>query len=193
MNGSCLIDWSWFVSRFMNWSSTGISFIYNFHDISRIFIMGVVFNNLSTTIRKSNSVLSVGWISVSSFVLSKINTRIFILYSIFILVLWWCEVIRLMIRCLLNRFVRWRRFVNWSRFVCWSSMIYWGRFMYWSRMIYWSRLMNWSRMIYWGWFVYGSMIRRYWVNWSCCMNWCGTMFNCGMAGNLSITSGKDGN
>ena len=59
VDGCWLVDWSWFVDGLVYRSSARIAFVNNFHYISGIFILGVIFDNLGSTIGKSNSVFSI--------------------------------------------------------------------------------------------------------------------------------------
>ena len=78
----------------MDWSRSiaWFSLIYNFHYVSRVAVSSVVFDNLSSAIRKVNLVFSVGGISVTGFLLAKIDAGVVILNCVLILVFWWCVI-----------------------------------------------------------------------------------------------------
>ena len=74
----------------MDWSRSiaWFSFVYNFHHVSRVAISSVVFDNLSSAIRKVNLVFSVGGIAITGFLLAKIDSGVVILNCVLILVFW---------------------------------------------------------------------------------------------------------
>ena len=140
-----MVDRGSFISRcFVDWL-VGIvawgSFVCYFDNISRVTISSVVFYNLGSAIWKSNSVLTVGRVSITGFVLSEVSPGILICNGVLVFVL--C-------RLVISRFVvSWfvgGRLVGCSRFVYWSSMVG-GTVIYWSWVKYCSRLvgmMSWS-------------------------------------------------
>merc|ERR1719273_2344544 len=94
------VIWSWF---WMIWFIVGYSFVRNFGNVSMFMISSVGYN-LSSTIRKENSVLSGNCtIFILNFVLSKVCTRILVLYAIFICKRLWWDLL----------------WMVWCRFVCW--------------------------------------------------------------------------
>ena len=141
---------------FMNWF-VGIitwgSFVGYFNNVTRVSISSVVFYNLGTAIWKGNTVFTISRVAITSFVCSKVDSRIIISNSIFVLIFSWDISVS-------------RLFIGWG-------VVSRGRFVYWSGLVNWSwlvdrgRLVNWSRLINWGWFVY----RCWFVSWSSLMNW----------------------
>ena len=75
VNWCGMVYWSWF----MDWSRsiTWFSFVYNFHYVSRVAISSIVFDNLSSAIRKVNLVFSVGGISITCFLLAIVTLACF--------------------------------------------------------------------------------------------------------------------
>merc|ERR1712141_483621 len=85
---------------------------------------------LEFAIRKNNSVFTRSRVSITGFVLSKVNTSIFISHGVLVLV--FC-------RLIISWFV-----ITWfvgSRFVYWSSMVS-------GSVIYWSWLVSWCWVIH---------------------------------------------
>ena len=100
--------WSWAVNRgwFVSWcrSIFGFTRVLNISNISRVVISDSVGDSLGAAIRKKDIVLAIGSISVTSFIVSKVNTRVIISYSIGIVIVGWS-------------FIGWCRFVSRCRFV----------------------------------------------------------------------------
>jgi hypothetical protein len=155
--------WSWFgwvVSR-LGWVVFWVlsnTFVFDISNISSVSIGDVVGNNLGTAIRKIDTVFTVGGVSVTVFVSSKISFSVVIMDSISVFVYSW------------SFFVVWSLAINWSwGMVSWSMYYWfvddWGVIWSWSwgmvgwGMYYW--FVNWGWVINWGWFV----------NWSCVINW----------------------
>ena len=181
------VVWSWFVRwgrsvvnrGFVHWL-VGIitwgSFVCYFYNISRVSISSVVFYMLSTAIRKDNAVFSIGGVSITGLVSSKVYSSIFISYSVFILVFcWYISVGWFMVR----------------RGVLWG-MVRWGRVVDWSWMVDWCWLVDRSWMVNRGWFVGGS-----WVAWgmsnSMAVSSRVSVFYCSMTVDISISYGQEGN
>ena len=142
----CVVNWSWFVS----WSFvfTWGSFICYFHNVSRVSISSVVFDYLSTAIRKEDTVFSGGRVAVTTFISSKSHSSVFISYGIFILVFSWdISVCWLMISS-------WFGVVGWGRFVDRGWMVNWG----WCWVVDGSWVVDRSWVVNWSWFVSRSVM-----------------------------------
>ena len=153
----------WFVG-IITWGS----FVCYFNNVARVSVSSTVLNNLSTTIWESNAVFTIGRVTISGFVSSKVNTGIFINYGIFVLVFRWDISVGWFMVRRMGGLVRRSGLVNWSWFVDWCWMVYWCWF------------------VGWGWVARGmrnSMTVSSGVS----------MFNCSMAANISIGSGQEGN
>ena len=107
---SGFVNWSrmyWLVNRFWAGSICSMSFVHNFRNVTRVVISSVICDNLGATIRKENTVLSWCGVAVTFFVLTKVYSTVFILYTIFVAI------------------YRWSVSIDWSFSVCRSWMI-WG-------------------------------------------------------------------
>ena len=93
-------------SRFVSWCRIifGFTRVLNIGNVSRVIISNIVGDGLGATIRKKDIVLAIGSISITSFIVSKVNTRVIISYSIGIVIVGWS-------------FIGWCRFVSRCRFV----------------------------------------------------------------------------
>lgn len=135
-------------------SIVGLTLVCDISDVSRVGIPNGVFDNLGTTIGKSNTVFTRGSITITVFVLRKAGTRVVISDSITILVDSGAIISRLMVsRCWVSGLVsgswvdngglvdNWGRFVDrgglvdnrggvvdWGGFVGGGSMVDWGGF-----------------------------------------------------------------
>ena len=82
--------WCWVVNRgrFVSWcrSIFGFTRVLNISNISRVVISNSVGDSLGAAIRKKDIVLAIGSISITSFIVSKVNTRVIISYSIGIVI-----------------------------------------------------------------------------------------------------------
>ena len=142
------------------------TFVPNIGNVSTISISYIVSDNLGATIGKAYTVFTVGCVSVTVFVSSKISFSIVIMDCISVLV--YC----------------WSFFIDWSLTVSWSwSMVGWGMYYWlvdnwynwgnvWSWFVYywgniWGWLVNWGWMVNWGWLVNWS----WGINWSRFVNW----------------------
>ena len=159
-----MIGRSWFVrwgrgmvSRcFMNWFVGVItwgSFIGYFNNVTRVAISSVVLYNLGTAIGKGYTVFAISRVAVASFICPKVDSRIIISNSIFVLIFSWYIS------------VSWF-FVGWG-VVSWSRFVNWGWLVNWSWLVDRGGLVNWSRLINWGWFV----DRCWFVSWSSTVDW----------------------
>ena len=70
-------------------SIVSLTFIFDIGNISRVAISNIVGNNLSTAIGKSYTIFSIGSITITGFILSKVGTRVVISNSISISVDSW--------------------------------------------------------------------------------------------------------
>jgi hypothetical protein len=130
---------------------------------------------LSRTIRKDNSVLTICRATVTGFVATEVNSSIFVIYSIFILVF------------RLDISIRWL-VVRWGIL---GSMVRRGEFVWWGWLVDWSGLDCWSWVVEWGRFIGWS-----WPTWgmgnSMTVSSGTSMFNCIMSVNISIGGGQGG-
>ena len=88
MSWSSFVSWSWFIS--WSWIVFGFTFISNISYVSVISIDRVG-NSLYTTVGKLNVIATVGVVSISLFILTKVNVSvmtIFSFYSIGVIVSW---------------------------------------------------------------------------------------------------------
>ena len=71
-------------SRFVSWRRIifGFTRVLNIGNVSRVIISNIVGDGLGATIRKKDIVLAIGSISITSFIVSKVNTRVIISNSI---------------------------------------------------------------------------------------------------------------
>ena len=76
-------------------SIVSLTFIFDIGNISRVAISNIVGNNLSTAIGKSYTIFSIGSITITGFILSKVGTRVVISNSISISVDSWAIISRL--------------------------------------------------------------------------------------------------
>jgi hypothetical protein len=146
--------WGWFV--FWVLSNT---FVPNISNISSISISNRVCNDLGTAIGKVYTVFSVGSITITVLVGSKVSTRVIISNGITVLINSWY---------IIGRFVIWGWFM-----VCWSWVNYWfvhNWGMIWGWSVYywgniWSGLVCRSWVVYWGWFwvIDRGCVIRSWV------------------------------
>ena len=146
-----------------------LTFVFNISNISSVGISNRVGHNLGTAIGKSDTVFTVGGISITVFVGLEVSVCVVIIDSISVF-----------IDC-------WSFFVYWSLSVSWSwSMVSWGMYYWlvnnwgyvWSWSMYywlvynwgdiWSWLVNWGWVVNWGWFVSWSWV----INWSRFVYWC---------------------
>merc|ERR1719367_343413 len=142
------------------------TFVFNIGNISTISISNIVGDNLGTTIGKVYTVFTVGSITVTVFVSSKISFSIVIMDSISVLVYCW------------SFFIHWSLTVSWSWSMVGWCMYYWlvdnwynwgnvwSWFVYywsniWGWLVNWGWVINWSRFVSWGWVVWGWL-----VNWN---------------------------
>ena len=105
------ISWYWYDlvwdSLVWSWSIGSMAFIGNFGNVTGISVSGVVSYSLGTAIGKEYTVLTLGGITITLFVLSEVSTTVVILNSIFISVYCW------------GIFVYWSLSIGWS-WVVWS-------------------------------------------------------------------------
>ena len=133
-----------FVSRF---GMVGLSFtrVLNIGNISRVIISNIVGDGLGATIRKKDIVLAIGSISITSFIVSKVNTRVIISYSIGIVIVG-------------RSFIGWCRFISRCRFVDRCRSV--SRGMVYRYMVNWGMV---NRGMVKGCMMRGSMV--YWMMW----------------------------
>jgi len=112
----------------------GLTLVCDISDVSRVSIPNGVFNNLGTTIGKSNTVFTRGSITITVFTLRKSGTRVVISDSVTILVDGWAVISGLMVSgCWVSGLVGGSgmdnrgRVVDWGRFVDRGSVVDWGR------------------------------------------------------------------
>ena len=86
---SWFVRWGWFVgwgrgvvSRGFVYRLVGIiawsSFVCYFNNVSRVAISSIVFYMLSTAIWKDNAVFTIGRVTVTGFVSTKVNSSVFV-------------------------------------------------------------------------------------------------------------------
>ena len=151
-----MVNRGWFVGSrgwFVSWcrSIFGFTRVLNISNISRVVISDSVGDSLGAAIREKDIVLAIGSISITSFIVSKVNTRVIISNSIGKVV-----VGRSFIgRC---RFVSRCRFVDRCRSVSRGMvnryMVNWGMV---NRGMVKGCMVNWA-MVYWmmwGWGIWG--------------------------------------
>ena len=164
------VERSWVVGRsFVDWLVgiiTWFSFVCYFSNVARITISSIVFNDLSSAIWKYYSIFTRSRVSITGFVLSKVNLSILISDSIFVLVFGWFSI---------GGFL-----VSWL-------VVYWGGVVYWSvdggSMVYRSVVdWGWSVGLV-GWCMSNSMTVTIGV----------TVFHGGVAGHISIGNSQEGN
>ena len=184
-----VISRSWFIRRswgvvgrgFVDWLVgiiTWFSCVCYFNNVSRVPISSVVLYMLGTAIGKDNAVFTIGRVTVTSFVGTKVNSSIFVSYSIFVLVFCW------------DISVSWLM-VRWSMF---GGMVRRSGFVRWGWLVDGSGLVDWSWMVNWGWFMVGLWSWEAWgMGNSMAVSNGMSMLNCSMAVNISIGSGQEGN
>ena len=112
----------------------GLTLICDISDVSRVGIPNGVFDNLGTTIGKSDTVFTRGSITITVFTLRKSGTRVVISDSVTILVDGWAIISGLMVSgCWVSGLVDGSGMdnrggvVDWGRFVDRGSVVDWGR------------------------------------------------------------------
>ena len=181
-----MVGWGWLVDRswgmvgwgFVDWFVgivTWSAFVCYFNNVARIAIGSVVFDYLGTAIGKSNTVFTIGRVTITSFISSEVDSRIIVSNSVFVLVFSWYISVSWF-------FVGWGM-VSWSGVVCWSRLVvHWSWFVNWGWVVYWSRLViGRGSMVAWG--MSNSVAVSIGVS----------VFNCGMAGNIGIGNSQEGN
>ena len=115
------------------------TFVFNISNVSTVSISNTVGYNLNATIGKVDTIFTVGGVTITVFVGSKVRFGVVISYGITVLVDGWC-------------IICWFLAVSRGRCVIWSRFVdYWGYI--WSWFVY-----NWSMIWGRGWVVY-----RCWV------------------------------
>jgi hypothetical protein len=174
---SWLVCRSWVVGRsFVNWI-TWSSFVCYFSNVARITISSIVFNDLSSAIWKNYSIFTRSRVSITGFVLSKVNSSILISYSVLVLVN--------------GRFSIGGFFVSWL--VGGSGVVYW--FVDGGSMVNWSwcvgrSVVDGGSMVNWGWFV--GLVGWCMIN-SMTVAIGVTVFHGSVAGHSSIGNSQEGN
>jgi len=140
------------------------TFVFDISNISSVSIGDVVGDNLGTAIRKIDTVFTVGGVSVTVFVSSKISFSVVIMDSISVFVYGW------------SFFVVWSLAISWSwGMVSWGMYYWfvddWGVVWSWSwGMVSWS--MHYWLVDYWGWVVnWGWSVISWSMYWSSMINW----------------------
>ena len=114
-------------SRFVSWCRIifGFTRVLNIGNVSRVIISNIVGDGLGATIRKKDIVLAIGSISITSFIVSKVNTRVVISNSIGKVVVGRSFIgrCRFVCRCMVNRGMVDRYMVNRSMV---DSMMDWS-------------------------------------------------------------------
>ena len=166
------------------------TFVFNISNVSTVSISNTVGYNLNATIGKVDTIFTVGGVTITVFVGSKVRFGVVISYGITVLVDGWC-IICWCLAVSRGRCVIWSRFVDywgyiWSWFVynnwgyIWSWFVYnWGMVRSWSWLVNRGRVVNWGwswlvnrgSMVYWGSMKdWGSMVNS-WVSIGWGMNW----------------------
>ena len=138
-----MVNWGWLDN--LDWCIVCLSLVLHISNIARVAISNIVGHNLSAAVWKSNTVFTVGGITISALVGGKVGSRVVISYSISILVHSrsnWLSLVD-------NR--SW--VVDWLVHNNWSSMVHWGWLVdnHWSWVVNWGWLGNnqWSSMVNW--------------------------------------------
>merc|ERR1712004_101062 len=126
--GSGMVSGSGFVSGSGMVSGSGIimSFTRVLHisHITRIIISHMVSHSLGTTIREQNVVLTIGSITITAFICSKMKSSIVILDGITVVVMSGSIFVsRLVVRRSGSGMVCWSWFVNWSGMISGSGLV----------------------------------------------------------------------
>jgi len=149
----------------------GLTLVCDISDVSGVGIPNGVFDNLGTTIGKSDTVFTRGSITITVFTLRKSGTRIVISDSVTILVDGWAIISGLMVsRCWVSGLVGgsgmdnrggvvdWGGLVdNWGRFVDRGGMDNRGGVVDWGRFVDRGSVVDWGRCVGRGRVVDGSM------------------------------------
>jgi len=178
-------SWLWGIS-WLSWVVFWVlsnTFVFDVGNISTISIGYVVGDNLGTTIGKVYTVFTVGSITVTVFVGSKISFSIVIMDCISVLV--YC----------------WSFFIDWSLAISWSwGMVSWGMYYWfvdnWGVVWSWSwGMVSWGMYYwlvdYWGWVVnwgfdmYWSSMINWSMYWSSMINWSSVVWCCFVYWNMS--------
>jgi hypothetical protein len=151
-------------------SIVGLTLVCDISDVSRVGIPNGVFDNLGTTIRKSDTVFTRGSITITVFILRKAGTRVVISDSISILVDSGAIISGLMVSgCWVSGLVggswvdngglvdNWGRFVDRGGFVgCRGGVVDWGWVVDWGGFVDRGSMVDWGRFVGWGRVVDGS-------------------------------------
>ena len=133
-------------------SIVGLTLVCDISDVSRVGIPNGVFDNLGTTIGKSNTVFTRGSITITVLTLSKVGTRVVISDSITVLVESWAFISGLMVSLLrVSGLVGGSRLVDWGRLVdrggvVRSGLVDWSRLVDRGRVVR-SGLVDWGRIV----------------------------------------------
>merc|ERR1719384_494932 len=84
-------------------SIVSLTFVFDIGNISRVAISNIVGYNLGTAIGKSYTIFSIGSVTITGFILSKVGTRVVISNSISISVDSWAIISRLRVSGLVGR------------------------------------------------------------------------------------------
>ena len=166
------VVWGWFVFGVLSYT-----FVFDISDISTISIIDGIGDNLGATIGKIYTVFTIGSITITVFIGSKVSSRVIVGNSIAILVDSWSVISRF--------WMIWSWLVvGWSWVNNWL-MNNWGYIRSWL-VDNWSMVWGWF-VVYWGWVVWCSMVDwsmmsiSWGMDWS--MSWsmdCSTIFFLGI-------------
>ena len=155
----------------------GLTLVLDIGNIARVGISNIVGDNLGAAIRKGNTVLSIGGVTIPLLILTKVGARVLISNTVLISINSRAIISRLLVAVDWCRWVVW----GWSRLVSWGRMDNWlvhnwGWAVHWSWSMVWcwpvdngsrvdDRLVNnWSWVVDWG-----RMVRSWPVDWD--MSW----------------------
>jgi hypothetical protein len=147
-------------------SIVGFTFVSDISNIPGVSITNRVGDNLGTAIRKSYTVLSIGSITITGFILSKVGTRVVISDSISISVDSWAIISRLMVRSNRVSGLVGGSWVNNSGFVDnGSGLVDRGRLVSGSGFVSGSWVVDGSCLVSGSWVIDGSMVDGSMVDW----------------------------
>ena len=131
-----VVSWGWFVRLRWSMISRGLvdwlvgvitwsSFVCYFNNVTRVVIDSIVLYMLSTAIWKDNAVFTIGRVTVTGFVSTKVYSSIFVRNSIFVLVFWWGISVGWLVIgwSVLGGMVRRSGMIGWSWPVYWSWVV----------------------------------------------------------------------
>merc|ERR1719228_1952384 len=92
-------SWGMVRSRLLGliWCIVGLTLIFDIGNISRVAISNVVGDNLGASIRKIYTIFTIGSITITGLILTKVSARVVISNSISIFVDSWAIISRLMV------------------------------------------------------------------------------------------------